>query len=120
MTKNSVAIIGESRLARELHGLCCDKGFDAALLSHLSELAPATPIVVETCAGDGEKKKSLLQKLDDFLPPASAILTSCLGFGTTQLASWVNRPERVVGFATFYPLAFLKVIELAAGLRGGF
>ena len=28
-----------------------------------------------------------------------------------------KRPERVVGFATFYPLKDRKVIELAAGLR---
>lgn len=118
MTKNSVAIIGESRLAQELNGLCREKGLDAVLLSQLSDLAPATPIIIETHAGEGEKKKSMLQKLDDFLPPAAVIITSCLGFGATHLASWVNRPARMVGFATFYPIKERKVIELAAGLRG--
>ena len=80
-------------------------------------MAPTTPVVIETCAGDGEKKKSILQKLDEFLPPASIIITSCLSYGTTHLGSWVKRPERIVGFATFYPLKDRKVIELAAGLR---
>ena len=33
------------------------------------------------------------------------------------MGSWTKRPERIVGFATFYPLADRKVIEIAAGLR---
>lgn len=118
MEKNSVAIVGESRLAQDLHGLCREKGVESALLLQLSDLTPDTPLVVETCAGDGEKKKSFLQRLDAFLPPDSVILTSCLGYGTTYLASWVTRPERIVGFATFFPLQDRKLIELAAGLRG--
>lgn len=118
MEKNSVAIVGESRLAQDLHTLCREKGIESALLPQLSNLVPDTPVVIETCAGDGEKKKLLLQKLDAFLPPDSVILTSCLGYGTTYLASWVTRPERIVGFATFYPLKDRKLIEVAAGLRG--
>ena len=117
MTKNNFAIIGESRLAHELNDLCREKGVSASQLSQLSELAPDTAVVIDTCAGDGEKKRSVLQKLDEFLPPASVIITSCLSYGTTHLASWIKRPERIVGFATFYPLKDRKVIELAAGLR---
>ena len=117
MTKNSFAIIGESRLARELNDLCREKGVAAAQLSQLTELEPTTPVVIETSASNDEKKKSILQKLDEFLPPASVIITSCLSCGTTNLASWIKRPERVVGFATFYPLKDRKVIEIAAGLR---
>jgi 3-hydroxybutyryl-CoA dehydrogenase len=117
MTKNNFAIIGNSRLAQDLNDLCREKGVSALQLSQLTDLAPATPVVIETCAGNAEKKKSILQKLDEFLPPASIIITSCLSYGTTHLGSWVKRPERVVGFATFYPLKDRKVIELAAGLR---
>lgn len=117
MTKNNVAIIGDSRLAQELTDLCREKGIGASRLSQLSDLTPATAAVIETCAGDGEKKKSILQKLDAFLAPTSVIVTSCLSYGTTHLGSWVQRPERIVGFATFYPLKDRKVIELAAGLR---
>ena len=45
------------------------------------------------------------------------ILSSCLGWSTTSMASWIKQPERVVGFATFYPLKDRKVIEISAGLR---
>ena len=74
-------------------------------------------MVIETSAGDEEKKKSVLQKLDNFLSPASVIIASCLGYSTTRMASWINKPERLVGFATFYPLKDRKIIELAAGMR---
>ncbi len=117
MTKNNFAIIGDSRLALELNDLCREKGVGAVQLSQLSDLTPATPLVVETCAGNADKKRSILQKLDEFLPPNSVVVTSCLSHGTTHLGSWVKRPERIVGFATFYPLKDRKVIELAAGLR---
>ncbi len=117
MTKNNFAIIGGSRLALELNDLAREKGVGAVQLSQLTDLAPTTPLVIETCAGNTEKKKSILQKLDEFLPPTAVIVTSCLSYGTTHLGSWVTRPERIVGFATFYPLKDRKVIELAAGLR---
>jgi 3-hydroxybutyryl-CoA dehydrogenase len=117
MAKNSLAIVGESRMARELEALAREKGLDACLLSRPHEVAPDTPVLIETRAGDGEKKKSILQQLDDLLLPASVIVTSCLAYGTTHLAAWTKKPERIVGFASFYPLKERKLIELAAGLR---
>jgi len=117
MTKSSLAIIGESRLSQELLELSRGAEIEAVLLSDLAELTPTTPLVIETSSTLVEKKKSLLQKLDLALPAPAVILTSCLGFATTLMASWTAKPERIVGFATFYPLKDRKVIELAAGLR---
>jgi 3-hydroxybutyryl-CoA dehydrogenase len=119
MAKNSLAIIGESRLAQELSDLAREKGLEVSLLSRIGDIAPTTPVIIETYAGDGEKKKSLLQKLDDFLSPASVIVTSCLAYGTTHMGAWTKKPERLVGFATFYPLKDRKLIEIAAGLGSG-
>ncbi len=92
MEKNSVAIVGESRLAQDLHGLCREKGVASALLPQLSNLAPDTPIVIETCAGDAEKKKPLLQKLDAFLAHDSVIITSW----ATSTSRRVKYPESAV------------------------
>ena len=47
------------------------------------------------------------------------MLSSCIRWSTTTLASWSRRPERIVGFATFHPLARRNVIELARGLDTG-
>ncbi|HUK40242.1 MAG TPA: 3-hydroxyacyl-CoA dehydrogenase family protein [Candidatus Acidoferrales bacterium] len=115
-TKNSLAIIGGSRLARDLFNLCREKGLDATLHPEPSA-SLADPLIIETCAGPAEKKHAALQQLDNNIPPESIILTSCLGHGTTQLASWTKNPERIVGFATFFPLKDRKLVELAGGLR---
>jgi 3-hydroxybutyryl-CoA dehydrogenase len=117
MTRNSLAITGEGRLSQELLELSRGAGLDAVLISNLAELTPTTPLVIETSASYIEKKKSLLQKLDLALPAPAVIITSCLGFATTLMASWTAKPERIVGFATFYPFKDRKVIELAAGIR---
>jgi 3-hydroxybutyryl-CoA dehydrogenase len=116
MAKNSFAIIGDSRLAQSLADLCAEKGVDALLMSAIDDLSPTAPLVIDTYVA-GEKKKSLLQKLDQFLPASTVIVTSCVGCGVTQLAASLTKPERVAGFATFYPMRDRKVIELAAGLR---
>ena len=117
MTRNSLAITGESRLSQELLEFSREAGLDAVLISDLAELTPATPVVIETSASGVEKKKSILQRLDLALPAPAVIITSCLGFATTLMASWTAKPERIVGFATFYPFKDRKVIELTAGIR---
>jgi len=117
MAKNSVAIIGTSRLAEELFQLSRDKGFMATLHSDADGIAASAPLVVETRAAADEEKKEILKKLDAELPHSSVLLTSCAGSSTTRIASWTAGPERVVGFASFYPLQEKKVIELSAGLR---
>lgn len=117
MAENSVTIIGKNRFALELADLCKEKGLNAALRSEPNDLSPTTPLVIETSALDLERKKTVLEKLDAFLPPASVIMTSCLGSAVTYVAANLKRPEGVVGFATFYPLKDRKLIELAAGLR---
>ena len=117
MTRNSFAITGESRLSQELLELSREAGLNAVLISDLAELTPVTPVVIETSASGLEKKKSILQRLDLALPAPAVIITSCLGFATTLMASWTAKPERIVGFATFYPFKDRKVIELTAGIR---
>jgi 3-hydroxybutyryl-CoA dehydrogenase len=117
MTKNSLAVIGTNRMARELFDLSREKGLEATLLAEPSGLTPQMTTVIETHAGNEEKKKAILQRIDATASPASIIITSCLGFATTHMAAWINRPERLVGFATFYPLKHRKLIELSAGLR---
>jgi 3-hydroxybutyryl-CoA dehydrogenase len=117
MTKSSLAILGDNRLAQELSDLAREKGLDVCSFSRLGDITPTTPLVIETSAVNGEQKKPILEKLDEFLSPASTILTSCLAYSTTHMAAWTTNPERIVGFASFHPLKDRKVIELAAGMR---
>jgi 3-hydroxybutyryl-CoA dehydrogenase len=115
MAKNSVIVIGKNRLAHEMLELCRDGGFEAKIDPDADTAAVSAALMIETCSGDERRKKEIIQKLDAGSSSA-IILTSCLGFSATRIASWATRPARVVGFATFYPLKEKKVIELTTGL----
>jgi 3-hydroxybutyryl-CoA dehydrogenase len=117
MTKSSLAVIGKGRLAEELVALGREKGLDVAQLNDATAIAPTTQFVIDTENGSDDKKRAVLQRLDASLPASGIIVASCLRLSTTLMASWLKKPERVVGFATFYPLKERKLIELAAGLR---
>lgn len=116
MKKNSVAIVGKGRLAQELLQISRDNGIEATAYTDGEKVAASASLVVETNAGDESEKRKILAQLDA-QAPSCTILSSCLGFPTSCIASWTKKPERVVGFATFYPLKDRKVIEFAAGLR---
>ena len=117
MTKSSLAVIGKGRLAEELVALGREKGLDVAQLQDATAIAPTTQFVIDTENGSDDKKRAVMQRLDASLPASGIIVSSCLRFSTTSIASWVKKPERVVGFATFYPLKDRKLVELAPGLR---
>jgi 3-hydroxybutyryl-CoA dehydrogenase len=117
MAKSSVAIIGKNRLAEELFALCQASGLEATQLSDATAIGSTTNFVIDTEIGAEDKKRAVLQRLDASLPPTSIIVTACLRFTATQMASWIKKPERLVGFATFYPLKDRKLIELTGGLR---
>ncbi|HME62432.1 MAG TPA: 3-hydroxyacyl-CoA dehydrogenase family protein [Candidatus Binatia bacterium] len=117
MTRSSLAIAGTNRLAEELLVLSGEKGLAATRLSDTAALDATTKWVIDTESGDEDRKRALLKRLDAALPSSSVIITSCLRFGTTHLSAWVKHPQRLVGFATFFPLKDRKLIELAGGVR---
>jgi 3-hydroxybutyryl-CoA dehydrogenase len=116
MAKSSVLVVGKNRIAGEIAKLCKTVGFESTIRPDAHAAIGASPaLIVETSAG-GDQKREILSRLDA-QSPSTAILTSCLGFSTTRIASWLGNPERLVGFATFYPLEEKKVIELSVGLK---
>ena len=117
MTKSSLAIIGTNPLAEELLALCRGKGVEATRLSDPASLAATTRWVIDTECGGEDLKRALLQRLEAALPSSALVLTCCLRFATTYMASWLKNPQRIVGFATFFPLKERKLIELAGGMR---
>ena len=119
MAKSNLAIVGKNRLAEELLALCRERAVDATRWSETASLAPEINCLIDSEGGAEDRKRALLQRLDSELPPSSLIVTSCLGFAATHMASWLKHPERLVGFATFFPLKDRKLVELAGGLRTG-
>lgn len=117
MAKTNLSIIGKSRLTDELIALARDKGIDTSVVNDATAVAPNTTVVIDTLTGPEDRKRAALQRLDASLPASVLIITSCLSAAVTHLASWTKKPERIVGFATFYPLADRKIVEISAGLR---
>jgi 3-hydroxybutyryl-CoA dehydrogenase len=116
-TKSSLAILGTNRLAQDWIELSQASGLDAELVSDAVHIEANASLMIDTSAGNESMKRRTLEKLDSRLGPSAVIITSCLGGSTTLMGSWTKRPQRIVGFATFYPLAERKIIEIAAGLR---
>jgi 3-hydroxybutyryl-CoA dehydrogenase len=116
-TKSSLAILGTNRLAQDWIALSQARGLDAELVTDAVHIKANASLVIDTSAGNESMKRRTLEELDSGLGPSAVIITSCLGGSTTLMGSWTKRPERIVGFATFYPLAERKIIEIAAGLR---
>jgi 3-hydroxybutyryl-CoA dehydrogenase len=104
-------------LAADLSTLAREKGLDTTRLSDATAVSSTTNFVIDTETGAEDKKRALVQRLDASLPPSAMIISSCLRFPVTHMASWIKKPERIVGFATFYPMKDRKLVELAAGLR---
>jgi 3-hydroxybutyryl-CoA dehydrogenase len=117
MTKNSVAIVGENRLAGELLALSQARGLEASRHNDATTISSELNYIVDFETGPEEQKRALLQNLDAALPLTSIIISACLRFSVTQMAAWIKHPQRLVGFATFYPLEERRLIELSGGLR---
>lgn len=116
MNPNKVAIIGNSRLAEDWCQLLQHQDIPVSLTAEAESVDANTDMVVETIASGLKHKRETLERIDE-ASPGAVILTSCLRWSTTTLGSWVNKPGRLLGFATFYPLEKRNVIELAAGLN---
>jgi len=119
MNPGRVAIVGTNRLADGWQRLAGDNGIACARYARAAEVDPAADVVVDTLAHGTEDKRLLLEELAAAAPGAAVVLSSCVRWSANAIACWSRRPERVVGFATFHPLARRNVIELARGLDTG-
>jgi 3-hydroxybutyryl-CoA dehydrogenase len=117
MTKNSLTIVGKNRLADELIVLAGENHLEPIRYDARAGIPATIDALIDTESGGAEKKRALLEKLEVALPSSAVLITSCLRLSVTEMASWLRRPERLVGFATFYPLKDRQLIELATGLR---
>ncbi|MBI5347818.1 MAG: 3-hydroxybutyryl-CoA dehydrogenase [Chloroflexi bacterium] len=101
---NKVLVIGDGTLANEMAALVGAK--------HLSAETAAQPdVIVEAIIADRKKKIETLQSLSRAYPD-SLILASALNASATEIASWIDQPNRVVGWAMLPPIEKSKVIEI--------
>jgi len=79
----------------------------------MSDIEIAIELHNESAAVKGE----ILSAMGQYLPADALILTSALATSATLAASWVDHPERVVGFGVLPPVPDEGIIELAGAMQ---
>jgi 3-hydroxybutyryl-CoA dehydrogenase len=72
-------------------------------------------LVVEAVVEDPRVKGEVFQRLDALLPDAM-LASNTSSIPIAQLASWTQRPERVLGLHFFSPVPVMKLVEIVVGL----
>jgi 3-hydroxybutyryl-CoA dehydrogenase len=73
-------------------------------------------IVIEAVYEDPEVKGQLFRELDTRLPDATILASNTSSIPIAQIASWTERPERVLGLHFFSPVPVMKLVEVVVGL----
>lgn len=81
----------------------------------LDALAEAD-LVVEAVFEDPAVKGPLFQKLDDLVSAEAVLASNTSSIPIAQIASWTQRPERVLGLHFFSPVPRMKLVEVVVGL----
>lgn len=116
-TSKTVLLAGESPLAPELSAAMEAAHIHVIPLEQWDSREGEVSLAWEVTNLDLERKRSLMETLDQRLPPHVPILTSTLGITSTEVASWTQQPQRVCGFGTFVPWAERALIEVAPALQ---
>ena len=126
-----IFVAGEPLLVNEFGPLCTGAGYRVASRLNPGEPAAAPArklnsstriprgvfLAVELTNTDLGLKRKNLEAIDRALPRSVAILTSSLTVSTTEQASWVRNPRRLLGIGALPTLLSNKLIELAPSVQ---
>jgi 3-hydroxybutyryl-CoA dehydrogenase len=73
-------------------------------------------VVVEAVYEDPNVKGPLFRDLDRLMPESAVLASNTSSIPIAQLASWTDRPERVIGLHFFSPVPVMKLVEVVVGL----
>ncbi len=72
--------------------------------------------VMEAVTEDPRVKGRLFASLDEQLPDAQFLASNTSSIPIAEIASWTQRPERVVGLHFFSPVPVMKLVEVVVAL----
>jgi len=72
--------------------------------------------VLEAVSEDPRVKGKLFQRLDEALPEAAFLASNTSSIPIAEIASWTQRPERVIGLHFFSPVPVMKLVEVVVAL----
>jgi 3-hydroxybutyryl-CoA dehydrogenase len=73
--------------------------------------------VMEAVTEDPRVKGKLFATLDEQLPDAQFLASNTSSIPIAEIASWTQRPERVVGLHFFSPVPVMKLVEVVIALN---
>jgi 3-hydroxybutyryl-CoA dehydrogenase len=73
-------------------------------------------VVIEAVFEDPEVKGPIFKTLDELLPETAVVASNTSSIPIAQLASWTERPQRVVGMHFFSPVPVMDLVEVVVGL----
>jgi 3-hydroxybutyryl-CoA dehydrogenase len=73
--------------------------------------------VLEAVTEDPRVKGKLFAQLDQQLPDARFLASNTSSIPIAELASWTQRPERVLGLHFFSPVPVMRLVEVVVGLE---
>ncbi len=79
-------------------------------------IAKDADLVVEAIIENVEEKKKLFKKLNEIVNRQAILASNTSSISITQLGSFTDRPENVVGMHFFNPVPVLKLVEIVRGL----
>lgn len=122
-----VIIAGEIPFVSELSKLCRASGHDTtaylvedfydAIESGYVEQLEDVDVLIEIHNESKEAKRELIMGLTAILPRTALVLSSALPTSTTEIASWVSKQDRVVGFGLIPPIESGGVVEVARAIQ---
>lgn len=116
MTIKTVAIVGDNLIAKELSSSLQDNPH--VHLVDRKALNDQVDVVIETMNLDKEEKKRRIGEIEASVSPTTLILSTTLSVTTTEVASWLFHPERLIGFGTFANFRKGSLIEVGLPLQG--
>jgi 3-hydroxybutyryl-CoA dehydrogenase len=85
------------------------------LETSLSEAVGQAELVIEAVVEDLTLKRELFQQLDKLTPPETILATNSSMIGSSMLASYTNRPDKVCNIHFFNPVFIMSVVEVVKG-----
>ncbi len=122
-----ICILGESPLVEEFAILCAEKGYTALAkftsgksqlpkhrnIKKTTSIPQTVSLALELTNIHRPTKQKNITALDKALPSSTPILSSSVNVTATEQASWIKRPERLIGICAFPTLIKNKLVEVA-------
>ena len=77
--------------------------------------AADSDVIIEAVIENLDTKVNIFQQLDQIIKPACILATNTSSLSITEIASYTNLPERVIGMHFMNPVPLMKLVEVIRG-----